>query len=295
MDWGAVAGQIGAATGRAFVARSRRPVGGGCINTAQILADGPRSYFVKTNRASRVDLFEAESDGLAALAAAGAIRVPAPVCLGVAGDTAFLVMESLSLGGRPDGARAGRALAALHRSGPPAGAPPGHGWHRDNYIGATPQANGAHADWVTFWRDRRLGPQLALAAANGHGRGLRDAGDRLLADLDALIGHRPPPSRLHGDLWGGNLGYLPDGEPAVYDPAVYLGDRETDLAMTELFGGFGADFYGAYRESWPLDPAYATRKHLYNLYHVLNHLNLFGSGYLGQARGLIERLLAELG
>jgi protein-ribulosamine 3-kinase len=115
-----------------------------------------------------------------------------------------------------------------------------------------------------------------------------------LAGLPALLDHGPAPSLLHGDLWTGNLGYLPDGTPAVFDPAVYYGDREADLAMSELFGGFGRDFYAAYRDAWPLDAGYGTRKTLYNLYHILNHLNLFGGGYLGQARAMIDRLLAEI-
>ncbi len=293
MSWDAIAAHIGAATGSPFAVRARRAVGGGCINSAEVLSDGTRGYFVKSNRAEGRALFEAESDGLAALAAAGAIRVPRPVCHGVCDGTAYLVLELLDLGGRSDCARAGRALADLHRSAPRDGSG-SFGWHRDNFIGSTPQANGPDPDWVRFWRDRRLGPQLALAAANGHARGLQIAGDRLLSGLGALIGHCPAPALLHGDLWGGNLGYLPGGEPVIYDPAVYYGDREADLAMTELFGGFGRDFYAAYRDVWPVDPGYGVRKHLYNLYHVLNHLNLFGGGYLGQARGMIDRLLAEI-
>ena len=289
MDWDSVGRHIAIATGHDFAVRTRRALGGGCINAAEVVGDGSRDYFVKTNRAARLDLFEAESDGLAALAAARAIRVPQAICYGSSGDTAYLVLELLDLSGRADGTRAGRALAELHRS-----TSDRFGWHRDNHIGATPQVNGPDLDWVSFWRERRLGPQLDLASANGHARALQGAGDRLASGLAALIGHRPPPALIHGDLWGGNLGYLPGGEPVVYDPAVYYGDREADLAMTELFGGFGGDFYAAYREAWPLDPGYGVRKHLYNLYHVLNHLNLFGGGYLGQARSMIDRLLAEI-
>ncbi len=289
MDWDSLGQHIATATGEPFTVRSRRALGGGCINTAQVVGDGTRDFFVKTNLAVRHDLFVAESDGLAALAATGAVRVPQSVCHGVSGDTAYLVLELLELGGRADGARAGRALAELHRS-----TSDRFGWHRDNHIGATPQANDPDLDWVRFWRDRRLRPQLDLASANGHARALQDAGERLVSGLAALIGHGPRPALIHGDLWGGNLGYLPGGEPVVYDPAVYYGDREADLAMTELFGGFGGDFYAAYREAWPLDPAYGVRKQVYNLYHVVNHLNLFGGGYLGQARNMIDRLLAEI-
>lgn len=292
MDWESVGRHIATATGQPFAVHTRRAVGGGCINAAEVIGDGIRGYFVKTNRAVQLDLFEAESDGLAALAETGAIRAPKPVCHGVCGSTAYLVLELLDLSGRADGARAGRALAELHRHGSDR-----FGWHRDNHIGATPQANDPDPDWVRFWRDRRLGPQLELAATSGHARALQGVGDRLLSGLAALIGHEPSPALIHGDLWGGNLGYLPgsESEPVIYDPAVYYGDPEADLAMTELFGGFGGDFYAAYREASPLDPAYRVRKHLYNLYHVLNHLNLFGGGYLGQARSMIDRLLAEIG
>ena len=234
-------------------------------------------------------MFEAEAAGLAELAAPGAIRVPAPICWGLAGRRSFLVLEHLALGGPTRGAAAGRQLATLHRTTTPT-----FGWSRDNFIGSTPQPNPQTPDWVAFWRDQRLGFQLELAARNGYARDLQRTGERLRADLGTLLNHRPRPALLHGDLWGGNLGWLPDGAPVIYDPAVYYGDREAELAMTELFGGFGSDFYAAYREAWPLDPGYPVRKTLYNLYHILNHLNLFGAGYLGQARGMIDRLLAEL-
>jgi len=173
-------------------------------------------------------------------------------------------------------------LAAAHRK-----AGPRFGWPRDNYIGATPQENAPCAGWAEFWRHRRLEPQLALANRNGY---------RVEAPpvWRLLEGHEPVASLLHGDLWSGNAGFLADGAPVVFDPAVYYGDREADLAMTELFGGFAEEFYAAYSEAWPLDEGYKLRKQLYNLYHLLNHLNLFGGGYLGQVRatlGLLGRAL----
>jgi fructosamine-3-kinase len=294
-DWGHIARHIGEATGLDFVPSSQRDLGGGCINAVGLLSDGRRRFFVKRNRASPADLFEAEADGLAALAQTATLRVPRPVCLGRDGGGIYLVLEYLDLArGRGDDALAGRRLAALHRAGLDGPARPPFGWPRDNHIGATPQPNTQGDDWIDFWRRHRLGFQLDLAIRNGHGRTLQGPGERLLADFPALIDHDPAPSLIHGDLWGGNLGYLADGTPVIYDPAVYRADREAEIAMTELFGGFGPAFHAAYREAWPLGPGYAVRKTLYNLYHVLNHLNLFGGGYLGQARTMIERLLAEL-
>ncbi|MBK1731316.1 fructosamine kinase family protein [Thiococcus pfennigii] len=292
-DWQDIAARIAAATGEPFALRPPQHVGGGCINRAVRLGDGRRDYFVKLNDASQLAMFEAEAAGLAALAATATLRVPRPLCTGVSAGEAFLAMEYIPLGGRPgaDGkAAAGRLLATLHRASAPA-----FGWERDNTIGSTPQPNAPEPDWVVFWRERRLGHQLRLAAASGYRGRVQERGARLLEGFGALIDHAPRPSLLHGDLWGGNLGFDAAGRPVIFDPAVYYGDREADLAMTELFGGFGSDFYAAYREAWPLAPGYAVRKTLYNLYHILNHLNLFGGGYLAQAEGMIERLLAEIG
>jgi fructosamine-3-kinase len=288
-DWETVARRIGEATGRPFRVEQQDVVGGGCINRAVVLRDGPRAYFVKLNSVERLAMFEAEAEGLVALRDAAAIRVPEPLCTGLAGAYAYLAIEYVDLGGRMDGAAAGRRLARLHRQTAST-----FGWHRDNTIGSTPQHNERTTDWVDFWRSNRLGFQLDLAARNGHGRALLDSGERLMAGLDSLIGHRPEASLLHGDLWGGNIGATREGEPVIFDPAVYFGDRETDLAMTELFGGFGPDFYAAYRGEWPLPPEFATRKILYNLYHVLNHLNLFGGGYLAQAKSMIGQLVARI-
>ena len=288
--WQDITDAISRASGSDFRPRAQDPLGGGCINSAFKLSDGDQAWFVKTNSATRLDMFEAEAAGLNALADTKTIGVPRALCTGTSGDTAFIVMRHLQLGhGSTLGWReAGRQLAGLHRRTADA-----YGWQRDNTIGATHQVNDWCDDWVTLWREQRLGFQLAEAARNGYGGRLQSLGEQLLDRFAVLIDHAPPPSLLHGDLWGGNLSFTRSGEPVVYDPAVYYGDREADVAMTELFGGFSADFYAAYRDAWPLDSGYRVRKTLYNLYHVLNHLNLFGGGYGGQAQGMMERLLAE--
>jgi fructosamine-3-kinase len=289
-DWNAIAEQISAASGRAFKPGRPQTVGGGCINRAVVLEDGDQRLFVKLNDANLLAMFEAEADGLAEMAATASIRVPVPVCTGSVGAEAFIAMEHIAMGGgRGDAELAGRKLAAMHRA-----TRERFGWHRDNTIGSTPQPNGERDDWVQFWAEQRLGFQLALAARHGYGGRLQQRGERLRAALGQLIDHAPVASLLHGDLWGGNLGYARGGEPVIFDPACYYGDREADLAMTELFGGFGGRFRAAYEEAWPLAPGYQVRKQLYNLYHIINHLNLFGGGYLRQAETMIDRLLAEL-
>lgn len=234
----------------------------------------------------------AEADGLQALAECGGVRVPRVLAAAEPEGAAYLLMEWLDLGVPTPGtaARLGSALARQHRC-------PGQrfGWRRDNFIGATPQFNAMSDDWTGFFRERRLGFQLRLAAENGYRGELQTQGARLLELLPEFFrDYVPEPSLLHGDLWGGNWGVLQDtGEPVIFDPAVYWGDREADLAMTELFGGFPAEFYSAYNSVWPLDAGYPLRRDLYKLYHVLNHLNLFGAGYRQQARQLMERLLAQ--
>lgn len=286
-DWKTIDHAISTAVGTPFQAHTRAPLGGGCINNSYQLSEGDRHYFVKVNAAAKLDMFIAEAEGLQLLAASDAIRVPAVICYGTVEDQAYLVLEFLLLSGRGDQARLGEALARLHRS-----TGRHFGWHRDNTIGATPQQNEHAEDWLTFWRERRLGFQLALAADNGYRGRLQALGQELLGGLDSLLGtHKPAPSLLHGDLWSGNYAFAVSGETVIFDPAVYYGDRETDLAMTELFGGFGPAFYDAYRAQFPLPPDYERRKILYNLYHVLNHLNLFGGGYLRQAETMIETLI----
>ena len=291
MNWQALEAGIARTLGRGFSVKDRAPVGGGCISEAWRLDSSEGPCFLKTGPAGAADSFAAEADGLAALGDGG-VRVPTVLARGETGATAWLLLEYLDLRGleRDSGARLGEALAALH--GDAAGR---FGWHRDNYIGSTPQANGECEDWVTFLRERRLGPQLALATGRGAPAGLAAAGEQLLEALPAFFtGYDPHPALLHGDLWGGNAAALADGTPVLFDPAVYRGDREADLAMTELFGGFPPAFYDAYDAALPRDPGYATRRELYNLYHVLNHHNLFGGGYGRQALSSCKRLLSNV-
>ncbi|HEX9180245.1 MAG TPA: fructosamine kinase family protein [Burkholderiales bacterium] len=287
--WERIAAQVAASTRTPFSIARRSSLGGGCINDACLIEGGGRRYFVKLNRADKVEMFAAEAEGLAEILATATIRVPAPVCHGANGGASWLVLEYLELGGRGDPRELGRRLAQMHRV-----TGHGFGWRRDNTIGSTPQPNTPCNDWIAFWREHRLGFQLRLAKRNGLRGALQAKGERLLGRLEAFFrGYAPAPSLLHGDLWGGNHGYTTGGQPVLFDPAVYYGDREADLAMTELFGGFPSAFYAAYNEAWPLDSGHAMRKQLYNLYHVLNHANLFGGGYAAQAETMMERLLAQ--
>jgi fructosamine-3-kinase len=289
--WDQIVDQIAAAQDSPFRIDARSALGGGCINETYRIEGGGRCYFVKLNRSDRLEMFTAEQEGLNEIRASDTLRAPRPICLGHHGDRSYLVLEYLELGGRLSAARFGEGLAAMHRC-----TRDRFGWHRDNTIGSTAQINTPSADWIGFWRSRRLGFQLDLAERHGASSGLIDRGRDLSERLHEFFeGYDPQPSLLHGDLWGGNYDSDADGHPVIYDPAVYFGDRETDLAMTELFGGPGAEFYAAYDSAWPIDPGYSVRRELYNLYHILNHYNLFGGGYSGQAQRMVARLLAQLG
>ncbi len=282
------------------------PVGGGCIHSAWRLdlADGSR-LFAKTNGASSLPLLEAEAEGLQALAMgageAGPL-VPVPMACGLAGPSAVLVLSWLELeGGRsaakvPQWLRFGAALAGLHRRslaltcavGDRGGA--FFGWPRDNVIGAFPQRNGWDDDWGRFFVERRLAPQLEHLASSG--TPLRQAQSLLERAGHWLVDHRPDPCLVHGDLWSGNAAISACGQGAIFDPAVHRGDREVDLAMARLFGGFPEAFFEGYDAAWPLPAGHRFRRDLYNLYHLLNHANLFGGSYLGQCQARIDALLA---
>jgi fructosamine-3-kinase len=287
-----VKAELEAATGLRFRAAPRPLAVGGGFATCERWECDSGPVFVKVADRERLRLLEAEAAGLRELSGAAALRVPRVLAVGVAGSQAFLALEWIEFRAATarTEARLGELLARQHRV-----TAARFGWHRDNTIGATPQPNACSDDWARFFAERRVGFQLDLAAQNGHSGRWIDRGRRLCERLDVLLrGHHPLPSLLHGDLWGGNWAADEAGQPVVFDPAVYFGDREADLAMTRLFGGFGRAFYDAYESAWPLDPGAPLRFDLYNLYHVLNHLNLFGGGYRGQAEVLIERLLAAV-
>lgn len=272
----------------------RASAGGGCIHTTCAIhaagADTPAA-FLKLNSAECLVMFEAEAAALKALAAAeSGLRVPRPIGCGVADHHAWLLLEHLPLNRGQGGAQHFESMAAglarLHQILSPNGR---YGWHHDNFIGSTPQRNPWTQNWAEFFRDQRLAPQLELASAAGCQ--FKPAARLLDRVQDILRDHQPPPSLLHGDLWPGNAGFLPNGSPAVFDPAAYFGDRETDLAFSRLFGGFPAAFYTAYARQWPLPPGHERRASLYNLYHLLNHFLLFGEPYGRQAEASIEALL----
>ena len=266
-------------------------ISGGDINAAWRLDTTLGPVFLKTCPARDLQRFEAEADGLLELGKAGAIRVPQVLACARSERDAILALEWLALQEPDQQAEQmlGEQLAAQH----------GHtreqfGWQRDNTIGMTPQINTQDLDWIRFFRRWRLGYQLELAASNGFTGVLQSEGRMLVAGFERFFSnYAPQASLLHGDLWGGNRGCV-GGVPVVFDPAVYYGDRESDLAMTRLFGGFGEAFYRSYERAWPLGPGHQNRVLLYQLYHVLNHLNLFGASYLGRALEIIRQLNARV-
>jgi protein-ribulosamine 3-kinase len=286
----ALARVVSRAAGSEVVAA--RPVTGGCIHDAWWveLADGG-ARFVKANATAPSDLFEREAEGLEALGDADVLRVPRGAVAGEAGGARFLVMEAITQGPPPPGffADFGRRLARLHQGA----TAERYGFPHDNYLGATPQPNGWEASWVEFFRRHRLGHQLRLARRRDPADAeLARLGDRVLERLDRWLDvPGEPPCLLHGDLWSGN--YLVDdqGAPVLVDPACYHGQREAELAMTRLFGGFAPEFYAAYEEAWPLPPGSGERLPIYTLYHLLNHLNLFGGAYREQCVRLLKGLV----
>lgn len=276
------AGQAGAELPTTAV-HAVREVSGGDINHAWLIDTGAGRLFVKLNRREYLPMFEAERAGLEAIAACGAIVTCRPRACGLFADSSFLLLDALALQRDGDWAAAGRQLAQLHLC------PQGqhYGFRRDSFCGTSPQPNTWNSNWARFFAHNRIGFQLS----------------RLLGQLpehpavasvvqrveQRLQGHQPAVSLVHGDLWRGNIGFA-GGAAVIFDPAIYLGDAETDLAMSELFGAFPAPFYQAYHELLPASPDYRERCELYQLYHILNHANLFGGSYLDAARRRLATL-----
>ena len=312
-----VSGIVQQALGKKIAVGGVRSVAGGDINDAYMvtLVDGQK-VFLKVNTLRNAAFFSAEQEGLAGIRKTNAIGVPEVIATGVfpgagtAGNGAtgnkpladgaavrrtqgcsFLIMEFLEAGPRKADywERFGRQLAAMHRAETCEWTPGGkYGFTQNNFIGAGRQNNAISDSWIDFFRERRLEQQFRLVGEFFDSDG-RKAMLSLLDHLDEYLVEPEFPPLLHGDLWGGNFVTGPDGGAWLIDPAVYVGHAEADLAMTELFGGFAPAFYGAYREVSPLVPGYADRRELYNLYHLLNHLNLFGEGYYGAVMRIVRR------
>ena len=282
--------QISDHTKQKFTINNRVSVAGGDINQAYRVSDDNRHFFIKKNRKQLLYMFEAEATALGILANTGAITVPQPIATGVFGNECFLIMSWLNLSGQPAPKSFAEKLSSLHYCQHDQ-----FGFSIDNTIGSTPQINQWSNDWVDFWSKQRLGYQLGLILKNGYSHSIYDAGMKLLEKTPLFFkDYQPQPSLLHGDLWSGNWAADEQGKPVIFDPASYYGDREVDLAMMELFGHPGRRFFDAYNDFYMLDEGYKLRKNFYNLYHILNHTNMFGHSYSKQAENMIEALLAEI-
>jgi fructosamine-3-kinase len=285
--WTQIARHITQTTEKPFEIEKSHPVSGGCINQGYAVSGNGLIYFVKINQANQEAMFAAEALGLKQIHATKTIRVPEPICWGIADKSSYLVLEWLEFGGGDSQSweKMGQNLAHLHQ----VSLSDRFGWHCNNTIGSTPQINTISNNWADFFAHQRIGYQLRLAKERGGN--FPDEDQVIPAISEMLSQHQPHPSLVHGDLWSGNAAITVDGEPVILDPATYWGDREVDLAMTELFGGFPAAFYRGYNDVFPLNAGYQKRKTLYNLYHILNHFNLFGGGYASQANRMLQEIL----
>ncbi|MCK5726523.1 MAG: fructosamine kinase family protein [Thiotrichaceae bacterium] len=290
IDWAQIADIVYQKTGQYFVFSHPQSLSGGCINQAWQLSDQKgHLWFIKTNQASLLPMFEAEAEGLLAIQNTHSLRTPKVQCTGRTENLSFLMMEYIELSGTLNPRHLGQQLATMH-----AIEQDHFGWQCNNTIGLTQQVNPPETSWSHFWQYYRLQYQLELTINNGFSSSTYDKGMRLAEQTHLFFtNYQPIPSLLHGDLWAGNCAADQNNLSITFDPACYYGDREADLAMTELFGGFGKNFKSAYHHHYPIDQGYKTRKTLYNLYHILNHYNLFGGGYEGQAEKMITQLLIE--
>lgn len=275
-----------------FFIESCTPVGGGDINQAFHLSgkssnQSKKNYFVKLNQFNRYEMFAAEAEGLSALTKTNTIKVSDVVTLGNHGSHSFLVLEYLQLGRQGAMEDFATALAALHATSASS-----FGFSSNNYIGSTPQVNQWSLDWIEFFAEHRIGYQLQLLSKKGVSSGLLSKGNRLRGEINKFfVDYSPKPALIHGDLWQGNYAFDQNFCPVIYDPACYFADHEVELAMLELFGNPDGQFFESYNKLYPIHSGYLQRKNLYNLYHILNHANLFGGGYASQAEAMIDALL----
>ena len=296
------------------IQRTDRVMGGDINKSYAVTLNTGDTIFMKANEKEKAASFTAEAAGLFAIAQTGTIRTPKILCAGTDDGEevgySFLLMEHINSGEKRSDywQTLGRELAAMHQADASAfceregaaGASTAQGssnaagmstasfgFYEDNFIGARPQDNFPAATWIEFFRDKRLAPQFK-AADSYLTSADRSRATKLLDHLEDFLIEPKAPSLLHGDLWSGNVMVGPDGKAMLIDPAAYVGHAEADIAMTELFGGFSPDFYQAYKEANPLEPGYEKRRDLYNLYQLLNHLNLFGKSYLGAVLSIVE-------
>ncbi|GJQ08744.1 hypothetical protein GpartN1_g535.t1 [Galdieria partita] len=287
-----ISSAVSAATGKEFKASIGPSVGGGCVSDTRVILSKDSDslkFFAKIGTPSEVSMLAAEYYGVLEMYNTETIRLPKPICYDSTDRFSFLILENLNMtsrAGRREYQLLGKQLARLHRCT----SDRGFGWHRGNTIGPTPQLNPWTSSWTEFFVNYRLHYQMELAKRNNlkfeHEEGLLHKVEKLLNQKQDVI-----PSLVHGDLWSGNIGFLTSGEPVIFDPATYYGDREVDIAMTELFGRLPEDFYVAYNDEFPLTEGYEQRRIVYNLYHVLNHFNLFGGMYGRKAKGMMQEIM----
>lgn len=283
--WHFISEQISKCIQQDFICDDIREVKAGDSHKAFKISDGKHRFFVKTNEKYHLPNFEAEAEGLEHLSNTQVFKVPKVICAGLVSDHSFLVLEHIAMtqGNETTWYQFGQALAKLHTNH----TQQMYGWQEDNFIGLTPQPNLWQKKWSVFFAEQRIGFMLQLLSEKGH---ILANIDRVVESVKSLlVGHNPKSSMLHGDLWQGNAGFHKD-HPVLFDPAFYFGDRETDLAMTELFGRFPDSFYQGYDDIWPLAADYQYRKPIYQLYHVLNHALLFGGHYLDSAKITLRNL-----
>ena len=264
--------------------RLQSSIGGGSIANSQIVeTESGKKHFLKSY-GSNTEILKNEANGLCELAKSGVVRIPKVIAI----TDNFLLLEFIQTGRRGNdfSKTFGKQLAQLHKT-----TSDKFGFYENNFIGSNPQLNiSDETSWIDFFWNKRLLFQFKLAEQNGYSNSdFRTLFYKLEKQLTSIIGSsEEPPTLLHGDLWSGNFMVDENGNPVLIDPAVYFGNREADLAMTKMFGGFDSEFYFAYNEEYPLPDEWEYRVHLYMLYHVLNHLNLFGTGYYSQAISIIR-------